>query len=249
MYSPMLYSTALPFIHSIYKSLHLLTPTSHSILAPTPFPSETTSPPKCALTGEWMEKKNKLWYVHIMGYWKWKVKSLSRVWLFVTPWTVAYQVPPSTGFSRKEYWSGLPFPSPNRILGSNKKKNKILIHATTLMNLRGSIEWKKPDTEQYIPFGSIYTNFQAELTRDDRGQNSFTSNEALSKEEHKGPSWKLGTFYIPIWILATHCILCKFSPSVMFQSLCLIGWKILEKVVMMVVQHHDGNLMAVTSTI
>ena len=38
-----------------------------------------------------------------------KVKSLSRVRLFVTPWTVAYQAPPSTGFSRQEYWSGLPF--------------------------------------------------------------------------------------------------------------------------------------------
>ena len=41
-----------------------------------------------------------------------KVKSLSRVRLFVTPWTVAYQAPLSTGFSRQEYWSGLPFPSP-----------------------------------------------------------------------------------------------------------------------------------------
>ena len=36
----------------------------------------------------------------------------SRVRLFMTPWTVAYQAPPSMGFSRKEYWSGLPFPSP-----------------------------------------------------------------------------------------------------------------------------------------
>ena len=41
-----------------------------------------------------------------------KVKSLSGVRLFVTPWTVAYQAPPSMGFSRQEYWSGLPFPSP-----------------------------------------------------------------------------------------------------------------------------------------
>ena len=41
-----------------------------------------------------------------------KVKSLSLVRLFVTPWTVAYQAPPSVGFSRQEYWSGLPFPSP-----------------------------------------------------------------------------------------------------------------------------------------
>ena len=39
------------------------------------------------------------------------MKSLSRVWLFATPWTVAYQVSPSMGFSRQEYWSGLPFPS------------------------------------------------------------------------------------------------------------------------------------------
>ena len=40
------------------------------------------------------------------------VKSLSRVRLFATPWTVANQAPPSMGFSRQEYWSGLPFPSP-----------------------------------------------------------------------------------------------------------------------------------------
>ena len=41
-----------------------------------------------------------------------KVKSLSRVQLFATPCTVAYQAPPSMGFSRQECWSGLPFPSP-----------------------------------------------------------------------------------------------------------------------------------------
>ena len=39
------------------------------------------------------------------------MKSLSRVRLFATLWTVAYQAPPSMGFSRQEYWSGLPFPS------------------------------------------------------------------------------------------------------------------------------------------
>ena len=40
------------------------------------------------------------------------MKLLSRVRLFATPWTVAYYAPPSMGFSRQEYWSGLPFPSP-----------------------------------------------------------------------------------------------------------------------------------------
>ena len=50
-----------------------------------------------------------------------KVRSLSRVRLFETPWTAAYQAPPSMGFSRQEYWSGLPLPSPNKAeeLGSN----------------------------------------------------------------------------------------------------------------------------------
>ena len=44
-----------------------------------------------------------------------KVKSLSRVRPFATPWTVAYQAPLSMGLSRQEYWSGLPFPSPGDI--------------------------------------------------------------------------------------------------------------------------------------
>ena len=46
--------------------------------------------------------------------WKWKakVKLLSSVWLFSTPWTAAYQAPPSVGFSRQEYWTGVPSPSP-----------------------------------------------------------------------------------------------------------------------------------------
>ena len=46
--------------------------------------------------------------------WKWivKVKSLSRVRFLATPWTAAYQAPPSMGFSRQEYWSGVPLPSP-----------------------------------------------------------------------------------------------------------------------------------------
>ena len=48
----------------------------------------------------------------IVHKWKVKVKSFSRVQLFATPCTVAYQAPPSMGFSRQEYWSGLPFPSP-----------------------------------------------------------------------------------------------------------------------------------------
>ena len=44
-----------------------------------------------------------------------KSKSLSRVRLFMTPWTVTHQAPPTMGFSRQEYWSGLPFPPPGTL--------------------------------------------------------------------------------------------------------------------------------------
>jgi len=54
--------------------------------------------------------------------WKVKVKSLSRVRLFSTPWTAAYQAPPSMGFSRQEYWSGVPLPSPCTSYCSEKHK-------------------------------------------------------------------------------------------------------------------------------
>ena len=47
-----------------------------------------------------------------------KVKSLSCVRLFAAPWTVAYQAPLSLGFSKQEYWSGLPFPSPGDLPNS-----------------------------------------------------------------------------------------------------------------------------------
>ena len=57
------------------------------------------------LTTIWMSKQWSLTWKRV------KLKSLSRVWLFATPWTVAYQDPQSMGFSRQEYWSGLPFPS------------------------------------------------------------------------------------------------------------------------------------------
>ena len=50
-----------------------------------------------------------------------RAKSLSPVRLFMTPWIVAYHSPPSMGFSRQEYWSGLPFPSPEDLLNPGIK--------------------------------------------------------------------------------------------------------------------------------
>ena len=65
--------------------------------------------------------------------WKWKkVKSLSRVWLFATPWTIAYQAPPSMGFSRQECWSGLPFPSPGDLPNPGIESGSPTLQADTL---------------------------------------------------------------------------------------------------------------------
>ena len=58
--------------------------------------------------------------------WKWKVKvkSLSRIQLLGTPWTAAYQAPLSIGFSRQEYWSGVPLPSPYDLPRQHIKKQR-----------------------------------------------------------------------------------------------------------------------------
>ena len=62
-----------------------------------------------------------------------KVKSLNRVRLFATPWIVAYQAPPSMEFSRQEYWSGLPFPSPVIYYKQSQKKKQFFTENRTLV--------------------------------------------------------------------------------------------------------------------
>ena len=61
-----------------------------------------------------------------------KVKSLSHVQLFATPWTVAHQASLSMGFSRQEYWSGLPFPSPGDLPDPETKPRSPALQADTL---------------------------------------------------------------------------------------------------------------------
>ena len=73
-----------------------------------------------------VELKIKLFHLKV------KVKSLSRVQLFVTVWTVAHQAPQSMGFSRQEYWSGLPFPSPGDLPGPGIKPRPPSLQADAL---------------------------------------------------------------------------------------------------------------------
>ena len=72
------------------------------------------SPPVSAAPGILQARTLEWAAISFSNAWKWKVKvkPLSRVRLLATPWTAAYQAPPSMGFSRQEYWSGVPLPSP-----------------------------------------------------------------------------------------------------------------------------------------
>ena len=72
------------------------------------------SPPGSPVPGILQARTLEWVAISFSNAWKWKVKvkSLSCVQLLATPWTAAYQAPPSMGFSRQEYWSGVPLPSP-----------------------------------------------------------------------------------------------------------------------------------------
>ena len=73
------------------------------------------SPPGSPVPGILQARTLEWVAISFSNSWKWKVKLLSHVRLLVIPWTVAHQAPPSMGFSRQEYWSGVPLPSPARI--------------------------------------------------------------------------------------------------------------------------------------
>ena len=79
-----------------------------------------SSPPGSSIPGILQARTLKWVAISFSNAWKWKVKvkSLSCAGLSVTPWTAAYQAPLSTGFSRQEYWSGVPLPSPWACLSS-----------------------------------------------------------------------------------------------------------------------------------
>ena len=84
-----------------------------------------------------------------------KVKSLSRVQLFATPWTVAHQAPPSMGFSRQEYWRGLPFPSPGDLPNPGIEPGSPALQTDTLISEPPgksyiSIKLRKKPLQQYF---------------------------------------------------------------------------------------------------
>ena len=92
------------------------------------------SPPGSPVPGILQARTLEWVVISFSNAWKWKVKgkSLSHVWLLATPWTAAHQALPSMGFSRQEYWSGVPLPSSTTWLG--KVNSEILLCGTSCQN-------------------------------------------------------------------------------------------------------------------
>ena len=93
---------------------------------------------------------------HVPWETKKKEKLLSHVWLFVTPWTVAYQAPLSMRFSRQEYWSGLPFPTPRDLPDPGIKPESLASPALAGRFFTTSTTWETIVAAPiYIPTNSV----------------------------------------------------------------------------------------------
>ena len=104
----------------------------------------------------WMMSQKYKWifsYVWLRSLSKNNWKSLSHVWLFVTPWTTAHQAPLSTGFPRREYYSGLPFPSPCDLPDAGMEPESFALQADFFFfyTIRATREAPEEETPTYKP--------------------------------------------------------------------------------------------------
>ena len=110
-----------------------------------------------------------------------KVKSLSRVRLFATPWIILHQAPPSMRFSRQEYWSGLPFPSPGNLPNPGTEPRSPTLQADALTS--------EP------PEGIPVELFQ--ILKDDAVKVLHSICQQIWKTQHWPQDWKRSVF-IPV---------------------------------------------------
>ena len=120
------------------------------------------SPPGSPVPGILQARTLEWVAISFSNAWKWKVKvkALSHVQLCVTPWTAAYQAPPSMGFSRQEYWSGVPLSSPWAASNPKRAFYFILAFSGTILNIilefmghASHLTWESSKTEFQI-FGT-----------------------------------------------------------------------------------------------
>ena len=136
--------------------------------------------------------------------WKWKVKvkSLSHARLFTTPWTAAHQAPPSIGFSRQEYWSGLPLPSPTLcsmylqfcICRFNQLK---IVWYCNIYWKRSKYEWIHTVQTMLSTLSCI---FFMSYVKNNKGRMDSTT-EALWEEICNRSRWQRNWFYL--WYILT----------------------------------------------
>ena len=106
-----------------------------------------SSPPGSPVPGILQARTLKWVAISFSNAWKWKmkVKSLSCVQLLAAPWTAAYQAPPSMGFAKQKYWSGLPLSSPSirtrwTIIFRKEDRSFICVFITWTVRLLGFLE-------------------------------------------------------------------------------------------------------------
>ena len=112
--------------HSVLKRIVRYAATAKSLQScPTLCDAIDGSPPGSPVPGILQARTLEWVAISFSNSWKWRVKgkSLSRGRLLATPWTAAYQAPPSMGFSRQEYWSGVPSPSLTYIYTHKQSQN------------------------------------------------------------------------------------------------------------------------------
>ena len=145
------------------------------------------SPPGSTVPGILQARTLEWVAISSFNAWKWKVKvkSLSRVQLSATPWTAAYQAPPSMGFSRQEYWSGVPLPSPT----PQPKPTSPLSLGNSDFSLKGSsgVTWKSLLTHPFHLLLWLFTE----------------------------TSWSVGNKYISLIRIVWMCVLCSIHVLLM----------------------------------
>ena len=116
--------------------------------------------------------------------WKWKVKvkSLSHVQPSSTPWTAAYQAPPSMGFSRQEYWSGVPLPSPRKNIPQHNKSHIWQTHSKHYPQW-WKIESISPKVRNKTRVTTLTTTIQYSF-------GSFSHSNQRTKINKTNPDWK-----------------------------------------------------------
>ena len=133
-----------------------------------------------------------------------KVKSLSRVRLFATPWTVGHQAPPSMGFSRQEYWSGMPFPSPGDLPDSGIKPRSPALQADALTSEppgRHNVQTVRPTHFSCSVLGTLINPHQSRYRATQCHQKGSSYHFAVNSSSLPHPcSWKPLIYFLLLWI-------------------------------------------------